>query len=445
MATTELTRPPDDTKISGSSIAERFALPVEFTTATARGAGLIWVATRATMLVVLGLFGGPVTGDVLYYARSLHGLFSGGALRETLQEYPVPVLGVMLPQYLLGALNSVAFAFLFVVSMLAVDAAFTALLWRVTGRRGSEALTFWLWFLPAIGPIAFFRFDLVPGVLAGAALLAAVRRPAWTGVLTALGTALKLFPIVMLPVFVIRRAGRRGVLRGFALASVVVGLASLVAGPSRLISPLHWQAARGLQIESVPATPLMLARSIDSHAWDVRTSQYKATEMFGPGVHAMTTLSTLATVVGLLVLTALWYRVAVRPVVPQATLGWLILAAAAVLTVVNKTLSPQYILWLGAPLAALIVASPRDRDVHRAARLLLVLSVATQLIYPIGYARLVNIGWHTFPMTLLLALRNALLIWLACLACAQVWRRTRPSLADLGADIATARPERAAA
>jgi len=29
-------------------------------------------------------------------------------------------------------------------------------------------------------------------------------------------------------------------------------------------------------------------------------------------------------------------------------------------------------------------------------------------------------------MTLVLALRNVLLVWLACLACAQVWRLTRP-------------------
>jgi hypothetical protein len=53
------------------------------------------------------------------------------------------------------------------------------------------------------------------------------------------------------------------------------------------------------------------------------------------------------------------------------------------------------------------------------------LSVITQLIYPIEYAKLVNVGWYTFPMTLLLALRNVLLVWLAYLACAQVWRLTR--------------------
>ena len=42
--------------------------------------------------------------------------------------------------------------------MLAVDATFTWLLWRVTGRQGSAAVTFWMWFVPAMGPLAYFRF-----------------------------------------------------------------------------------------------------------------------------------------------------------------------------------------------------------------------------------------------------------------------------------------------
>jgi len=426
MATTELTRSPAESAVARRLGLARLTLPAEFTAGRGRSVALIWVTSRAAMMLVLGLLGGPVTGDVLYYARSLHTMFSGATLRQTLQEYPVPVLGIMLPQYLLGALNSVAFAFLFVASMLAVDAAFTAFLWRVTGRRLSPAVTFWLLFAPAMGPIAYFRFDLVPAVLTGTALLAVVRRPRWTGALTALGVALKLWPIVMLPVFLLHRAGRATVLRSFALTGLVLGGISLaVAGYSRLVSPVNWQAARGLQIESVAATPLMLARAVHPHGiWDIRTSKYKATEMFGAGVHGMVLLSTAATAVGLLVLAWLWLRCRRVPDVPLVTLGWLILAAAAVLTVTNKTLSPQYILWLGGPVAALFVLTPQDAAVRRAARLLIVVSLCTQAIYPIFYAKLVNVGWHTLPMTVLLAARNALLVGLAVLACIEVWRRT---------------------
>lgn len=424
MATTELTRSPADSPASRQPAFLRVSLPAAFTAGDARSIALAWTASRAAMLVVLGLFGGPVTGDVRYYAQSLHSMFYGGSVRQTLQEYPVPVLGIMLPQFLIGALSTVAFAFLFVASMLAVDAAFTAFLWRVTGRRFSPAVGFWLLFAPAMGALAYFRFDLIPAVLTGAAVLAMVRRPKWTGVLTGIGVGLKLWPVVMLPVFLLRRTGRVTVLVAFAVTTAVLaGVSLAVAGYGRLVSPINWQAARGLQIESVPAMPLMLARSVHPHGiWDVRTSTYKATEIFGAGVRAMLLTSTAVTVVALLALAWLWWRC--RRVPELATLGWLVLAAAAVLTVTNKTLSPQYILWLGGPLAALFVLTPADPAVRRIARLLIVLSVLTQLEYPIWYGRLVNVGWALLPMTVLLTVRNVLLCWLAWLAGTEVWHRT---------------------
>jgi Glycosyltransferase family 87 len=422
MATTELTRSPTSSHASRASGLARLTLPVELN--GPRSVTLLWVVSRAGMMLVLGLLGGPVTGDVLYYARSMHTMFYGGTLRQTLQEYPVPVLGIMLPQYVVGALNSQAFAFLFVASMLAVDAAFTAFLWRVTGRCRSAAVTFWLLFAPAMGPIAYFRFDLVPAVLTGTGLLALVRRPRWTGALTAVGVALKLWPIVMLPVFLLRRAGRAAVLSAFLVTGAGLAAVSLIiAGYGRFVSPVRWQGARGLQIEAVPATPLMLVRAVHAQGiWNVRLSRYKATEIFGAGVPAILLASTAATVVGLVVLSVLWLRCRRSP--DLLTLGWMILAAAAVLTVTNKTLSPQYILWLGGPVAALFVIAPRDPVVVRSARVLLVLSVCTQVIYPIWYDKLVNAGWQTVPMTLLLVARNVLLVWLAWLACAEVWRRT---------------------
>ena len=157
-----------------------------------------------------------VTGDVKYYARSLHQLFAGGGLRTTLQEYPLPVFLVILPPVPAGFLNQVAFIILFALSMLIVDAVFTGFLWRGDGRRRGDATNLWLWFVPAMGPLAYFRFDLVPAVLAGGAVLAAIRRPAVAGVLTAFGAALKLWPAVMLPTFLIRRGDRRRVLVGFS-------------------------------------------------------------------------------------------------------------------------------------------------------------------------------------------------------------------------------------
>jgi hypothetical protein len=71
------------------------------------------------------------------------------------------------PAAIVAGVVLVAFTTLLALSMLAADGAFSWLLWRTSGRRRSEAVTFWLWFVPLVGPTAYFRFDLVPAVLAG--------------------------------------------------------------------------------------------------------------------------------------------------------------------------------------------------------------------------------------------------------------------------------------
>ena len=80
---------------------------------------------------------------------------------------------------------------------------------------------------------------------------------------------------------------------GLALISLIFG------GWSRLISPLTWQSDRGLQIESIWATPLMLARALRPDQWIVDISQYQAYEIFGPGVDAWVMISSIATLLGL--------------------------------------------------------------------------------------------------------------------------------------------------
>jgi hypothetical protein len=389
---------------------------------------LRWLLSRALTLSIL-VFGheSDVTGDGKYYARSLHQLFEGGGLRTTLQEYPLPVFLVILPQFVLGFLNQVAFIILFALSMLIVDAVFTGFLWRGDGRRRGDATNLWLWFVPAMGPLAYFRFDLVPAVLAGGAVLAAVRRPAVAGALTAFGAALKLWPAVMLPTFLIRRGDRRQVLIGFLGTAILTGgLAVVLGGVSRTLSPLRWQSARGLQIESIAATPLMLARMVHPvGTWDIHVSQYKAFEIFGPGVHLTSRLTSLLTVLGGVLLVVLWWRAHSAASPSAETLGWIFLATALVVTVTNKTLSPQYLLWLGGPAAALAVRAPADPAVRTFARVLLVTAVATHLVFPIGYNALLKT--HSFMplVTLDLAARNLLLLWLTWYAVRQVWIQTR--------------------
>ena len=407
------------------------ALPGELTRGS-RAVVLQWLATRAAMLSLLVVVEGSMTGDVGYYARSLQSLVHGGGIRDTLQEYPIPVLGIMLPQYLIGGLNQTAFTILFALSMLAVDALFTRLLWRASGRAQGPAVTFWLWFVAVLGPIVYFRFDIVPATLAGAALLAAIRRPVISGVLTALGAALKLWPAIMLPIFLIRRVHRAAIVASFLATGALLALVSLlVGGLHRSVSPLHWQSGRGLQVESIAAAPVMLARMVNPGGpWSTPLSVYKAYEITGPGVRALITASTVATVVGIVVLAVLWLRAVRLPDASIEVVGWLLIATAAVITITNKVLSPQYILWLGGPLAALAVFLPADREVRRALALLMAIAVLTHLDYPLLYHFLVR-DYGPMPLaTVVLETRNVLLLLFAVRACVHVWHRTaRPARA----------------
>jgi len=392
-----------------------------------------WVLSR-TLTFALLVFETGISGDVSYYQRSLNELFHGGTLGDTLQEYPLPVLGLLTPQYLIGLENQVAFTFLFVASMLLVDAGFTAVLWRADGRKRGDATNLWLWFAPLLGPMAYFRFDLVPAVLAGGAVLVAVRRPAVAGILTAIGGALKLWPAVMLPIFLLRRHGRREVITGFVSAGLLLALLTVgLGGIDRTLSPLRWQNSRGLQIEAVPGTVLMLGRMAHATPWDVHVSPFKAYELFGPGVSAVLTLSPLLVVLGGLLLVVLWFRALRSGATSAETLGWLFLAASLIVTITNKALSPQYLLWIGGPIAALAVIRPADHAVRTFGRVLLVTALFTQLLFPIFYHALVLETMVMPVATMILTIRNVLLVWLTWYAVRQVWRQTQRPVASSGA------------
>ena len=121
----------------------------------------------------------------------------------------------------------------------------------------------------------------------------------------------------------------------------------------------------------------------------------------------MLIFSTVATVAGLALLGWLWLRARKLPVVTADVLGWLFLATSIVVTITNKTLSPQYILWLGGPLAALWIRTPGDPAVRRAGILLLVISLLTQGVYPLTYPALISArGLTPILSTTLLATRN---------------------------------------
>jgi hypothetical protein len=383
------------------------------------GAGLLaWVATRA--LVVWLLLGRHawVTGDLAYFEASVDALPELGSA-GTLVEYPLPgVLVVALPRLLATAVGAPgAYAETVLVLSLVADAAFAVLLAALGGDRRRAAVTVWVLAVPLLGATAYARFDLVPGILAGAALLLWPLRPRLAAAAAAVATGLKLWPALLLPALAAPAATRRAVtVVVAATGGLLVAASLLVAGWGRLLSPLTWQAERGLQIESVAATPAMVAWGLAPDRYALGFTEHNAYEVAGPGVGellAVAEMASLLLVGGLLWLWLLAFRRG-RDIGAEAVV-WLALAAVSAFVVTSKVLSPQYLLWL-LPLAAAAVAVTGERAVRAWTALLLVATAATQLVFPELYGNLTVDGEHRGWTVLVLVVRNALLVWLTAWA-----------------------------
>src|SRR5512133_109819 len=295
-----------------------------------------WLITRLLLLVILVSFESFVVGD-FYYHRKINALFSAG-LDRTLYEYPTPVVWILWVPYGASLGNRVGYLVAFIIFMLALDAVFIYALWRSAGRRHDTAIDFWLIFVPLIGPLSYLRFDMLPAVLAGGALLAARHKPWGTGALTGLGAAIKLWPALLIGAFLSYKPDRRPAGIAFVVVGFGLALISLIFGGwLRLISPLTWQSNRGLQIESIWATPLMLARAAKPGQWIVDMSQYQAYEIFGPGVQPWITISSVATLLGLAVIILLTIRAFRHNGSTPVAIGFVIVAIVAIMTITNKT------------------------------------------------------------------------------------------------------------
>lgn len=395
-----------------------------------------WLGSRA-LLVWLWLEAEYIaTGDVGYYFGKIANLGRVG-LDQTFLEYPTPVTWILAIPYGLAGGDQTGYIVAYVGFMIIIDAAFTIALWRAGGDRAGRAVYFWLIFVVCVGPLTYLRFDLIPAVLAGAALLALRRIPALAGVLTGIGAAVKLWPALLIAALSASKRARRPALIGFAAAGFGLALISLLAGGwQRLISPLSWQSGRGLQIESLWATPLMLARLVDPETWSIGMSPYQAFEVYGPGNDILVSISTIATLAGLVVIVALCLRAfgghrAFRVAEPSMLgIGLLMIAIVSIMIITNKTFSPQYLLWLGGPVAALGVLHRGDRPLlDRLGIAVLALAVLTHLIYPVLYYQGL-LDAETSPGmiagTLVLAIRNIAIAAFTIAVCRRAWTALSP-------------------
>ncbi len=373
---------------------------------------VLFVASRVVIhLVSLRPDISFVANDVSYYGYHLYRLEQGVA--PVMPEYPPPALWIIHAIYRAGD-GWQTWTPVFAATMLVLDGLVAVTLWG-TGR--ARAALFWIIFTGANGAIAWYRFDLIPAALVAWACILLAVLPGLAGACIGIGAAVKFWPALLaLPALAPDPRRGRGLRRlvGFLVAGLGLAAVSLaVEGWQRNVAPLEWQSERGLQIESVPATPIMVLRAFtDTPSWHIELSDYNALELFGPGVDASLAVSRVLTVASIALTLALTVLLVRRRAGREAVLLAMLTVILATI-VANKTLSPQYVLWLGGPVAALLLHEGQPwlrRHVHVLAGALVVVGALTQYTYPWGARGIMALPLGSGPETSVLVLRNLLLV-----------------------------------
>jgi hypothetical protein len=263
------------------------------------------------------------------------------------------------------------------------------------------------------------RFDLWPAALVAAAIAALVagRDRLALGAL-GLGIAAKVYPVVLVPIFVAYLWRERGRREALIALGVAVGVVAVCVLPFVALSPHgFWestlrQTSRPLQIETLGAGVLLVLHQVAGLHLTMVTSH-------GSDNLAGRLPDALAVVEGVLeafAIVAVWIWFARGP----ADRGRLFRASAAAVcafVVFGKVLSPQFLIWL-VPLVALV----RGRRGLAAGLLLVACLVTTQLWFPYRYHDLAR-HFEAFPSALVL-LRDVGLVALFALL---LWPRRQPT------------------
>lgn len=300
-------------------------------------------------------------------------------LRDGPWEYPAGAAVVfVLPALLAGVTYSLGFVGL----MLAGDALFLLTL-TVWGLRRGRLGGAWLWcaVVPLLGPVALTRYDVLPTLTAVAGIALAGSVPLAAGALLALGGSLKLWPLLLLPLAAALLPGARRLVTGAAgLSVLVLVVAGLYGYTGQLLSFLSYQRDRGLEVESLAAFPLLLARLRGDRAAHVFFG-FGSYQIDGTHAALLGALATTGVAAVLLAVAVLAWRA--RRAGRLGTDPLLCLAALMVagLLCFDKVLSAQYPLWL-AGLICLGLCT-RQRTLLPTVPLLCLVLVLTQLVYPL--------------------------------------------------------------
>jgi hypothetical protein len=361
-------------------------------------------------------------GDLSLYDYWAYQVDNGIGVYGLVTEWVYPALAFV-PIWIAGALNLVSYEVSWLALVFVLNTAAVLLLVRQedNGRLFSGTHASWA-FLSALlflGPVAVSRIDSVSAALAIFGLVAINRNS--TGIAAALFTIagwIKIWPVALFAAMIaVFKNKIQAVLVATIISASIIGI-GLLAGGTKVFGFVLQQQERGIQIESVMATPWMwLAKFGSANIFfddDILTNQVS-----GPLVQELATVSNYLLFVALAI-TAL---LAIRAVRAGRNRNQVFVLAALTgvldLIVFNKVGSPQFMIWLAGPLVALVYFGVNKSKVALAMGAAILL--LTQLVYPVFYIEL--LGLESMPLGLL-TVRNLLLVALLIWANTQLLKKT---------------------
>lgn len=390
---------------------------------------LVWIVTRALIVVQIGFWesGGANYEDVNSYEGWSNWIASTHSMPpEDTWQYP-PGAGFL---FLIPRLGPLDFKPSFVVLMLIVDL-IGFLLMAVLARREGKDTGIWIWLLgmPMLFATLILRFDIVPTVIAIAALVVLHRRPTWFGALAGLGATIKVWPAFVL----FGEWDRRRLLRSVVAAAVTVFAVFFISwllfdGQKGF---LEHQKDRGLQLEAVATSPWELRHVIDGTPTPV-AQRFGTNEVDLAAADPVAKALDVAAILVLLA-AAWWWWMRDRAIRSgRSDLADEVLARDFVFTVVllfmvtSRVLSPQYMIWM-VGMAGVVLTAGRTR-LARPAWIVVAAIVLTAGLY---------------QSSLNLVMRNVALLVAAIDACITLYLVVRPrseaKLSEPPAEIAAER------
>jgi hypothetical protein len=369
-----------------------------------------------------GLFSHAYPGDVGTYAAYGRALVLHGRIpyRDFYVEYPPGAVPVFtLPVLIWNAHYVLVFKLLMTacgVGMIGCSGWIIARLglspWRLAPLVLAPIL---------MGPVFLNRYDAVPALLTAVALVALLRaRERTAGALLGIGTAMKLYPAVVVPVAIRRVRSLSGAGTAFLVAGAVLVLPFFLLAPGGVGFSLWTQLKRHLQIESLGASILLAGSKLGLHHEGWIKGKPGSIDLGGLAADTVGALTSLLAVALVLVVAWVFWRGSDDDA--RNVTAWA--AAVCAFTVFGKVLSPQYLTWL-LPLVPL-AAGKKGRS---AAAVFLAALALTQFEYLIPTKD--GLQQQTWMVWVLL-LRNTLLVVVFALLLAQLLESGRPRAGEHG-------------